>query len=139
MWVSPLSCCPSAARCASRKRWKCPAAPTFAHAPSPLLPPPARTHGLRSCISLRSKYFEAIGNAFAVLSDGDKRAHYDRYGEDDGPQVIDCASPLAQNERVCLVMCRPCLQRVFAICWIRESASAGMHASGHLRSQGSNA
>eukprot|EP00752_Nemacystus_decipiens_P009575 g8555.t1 len=30
--------------------------------------------------------FQAIGNAFAVLSDGDKRAHYDRYGEDDGPQ-----------------------------------------------------
>eukprot|EP00903_Cladosiphon_okamuranus_P009199 g8785.t1 len=30
--------------------------------------------------------FQAIGNAFAVLSDKDKRAHYDRYGEDDGPQ-----------------------------------------------------
>lgn len=29
----------------------------------------------------------AIGTAFAVLSDGDKRAHYDRYGDDDGPQV----------------------------------------------------
>ena len=34
-------------------------------------------------------YDEAIGTAFAVLSDGDKRAHYDRYGDDDGPQVTD--------------------------------------------------
>eukprot|EP00904_Undaria_pinnatifida_P012543 jgi/Undpi1/8419/HiC_scaffold_25.g10887.m1 len=32
--------------------------------------------------------FQAIGTAFAVLSDGDKRAHYDRYGDDDGPQGI---------------------------------------------------
>lgn len=35
-----------------------------------------------------NKQHEAIGTAFAVLSDGDKRAHYDRYGDDDGPQVI---------------------------------------------------
>ncbi|CAM9389295.1 unnamed protein product [Scytosiphon promiscuus] len=32
--------------------------------------------------------FQAIGTAFATLSDGDKRAHYDRYGDDDGPQGI---------------------------------------------------
>ncbi|CAN0134318.1 unnamed protein product [Ectocarpus sp. 12 AP-2014] len=32
--------------------------------------------------------FQAIGTAFAVLSDADKRAHYDRYGDDDGPQGI---------------------------------------------------
>ncbi|CAM9814223.1 unnamed protein product [Pylaiella littoralis] len=32
--------------------------------------------------------FQAIGTAFAVLSDEDKRAHYDRYGDDDGPQGI---------------------------------------------------
>ncbi|CBN79139.1 Heat shock protein 40 like protein [Ectocarpus siliculosus] len=32
--------------------------------------------------------FQAIGTAFAVLSDADKRAHYDRYGDGDGPQGI---------------------------------------------------
>lgn len=29
----------------------------------------------------------AIGTAFAVLSDEEKRAHYNRFGDDDGPQV----------------------------------------------------
>lgn len=29
----------------------------------------------------------AIGTAFAVLSDEEKRKHYNRFGDDDGPQV----------------------------------------------------
>ena len=44
-------------------------------------------HALCVLLCFVDYLFEAIGTAFAVLSDADKRAHYDRWGDDDGPQV----------------------------------------------------
>ncbi len=32
--------------------------------------------------------FKAIGTAFAILSDKEKRSHFDRYGDDDGSATV---------------------------------------------------
>lgn len=60
---------------------------------------------------------KAIGTAFAVLSDADKRAHYDRWGDDDGPQVCLCfvsSFSVVMCGRICF-FCLFCFVLLFSV------------------------